>query len=176
MKSLYRLFAFSKNQKLVDYYHVKWKGQQMMWLFGRESWQQQLAYLFDWAPLRPTHRDVAFVNENVKIPRKLCGSERFDLFSSVPWQLISKFSCMVLFFFLTTVAHNAWRTVFWKHLNLFIMVYYFKSRCGEFTMYMGKDKYENEDLSEFFFAFILGPKTVHLLTHHGYRPRRSSFI
>lgn len=56
------------------------------------------------------------------------------------------------------------------------MVYYFKSRCGEFTMYMGKDKYENEDLSEFFFAFILGPKTVHLLTHHGYRPRRSSFI
>lgn len=26
------------------------------------------------------------------------------------------------------------------------MVYYFKSRCGEYTMYMGKDKYENEDL------------------------------
>lgn len=29
-----------------------------------------------------------------------------------------------------------------------IMVYYFKSRCGEYTIYMGKDKYENEDLSE----------------------------
>ena len=26
------------------------------------------------------------------------------------------------------------------------MVYYFKSRCGNFTIYMGKDKYENEDL------------------------------
>jgi len=26
------------------------------------------------------------------------------------------------------------------------MVYYFKSRCGEYTIYMGKDKYENEDL------------------------------
>ena len=26
------------------------------------------------------------------------------------------------------------------------MVYYFKSRCGEYTVYMGKDKSENEDL------------------------------
>jgi hypothetical protein len=26
------------------------------------------------------------------------------------------------------------------------MVYYFKSRCGEYVIYMGKDKYENEDL------------------------------
>lgn len=26
------------------------------------------------------------------------------------------------------------------------MVYYFKSRCGEYTIYMGKDKYENEHL------------------------------
>ena len=26
------------------------------------------------------------------------------------------------------------------------MVYYFKSRCGEYTLYMGKDKYENEHL------------------------------
>jgi hypothetical protein len=26
------------------------------------------------------------------------------------------------------------------------MVFYFKSRCGEYTLYMGKDKYENEDL------------------------------
>lgn len=38
------------------------------------------------------------------------------------------------------------------------MVYYFKSRCGEFTMYMGKDKYENEDLSEFFLLLFLAPK------------------
>lgn len=29
------------------------------------------------------------------------------------------------------------------------MVYYFKSRCGEFTIYMGKDKYENEDLIKY---------------------------
>lgn len=26
------------------------------------------------------------------------------------------------------------------------MVYYFTSRCGNYTIYMGKDKYENEDL------------------------------
>lgn len=29
------------------------------------------------------------------------------------------------------------------------MVYYFKSRCGTFTIYMGKDKYENEDLIKY---------------------------
>ena len=29
------------------------------------------------------------------------------------------------------------------------MVLYFKSRCGEFTIYMGKDKYENEDLIKY---------------------------
>lgn len=29
------------------------------------------------------------------------------------------------------------------------MVYFFKSRCGEFTIYMGKDKYENEDLIKY---------------------------
>lgn len=29
------------------------------------------------------------------------------------------------------------------------MVFYFKSRCGEYTMYMGKDKYENEDLIKY---------------------------
>ena len=29
------------------------------------------------------------------------------------------------------------------------MVYYFKSRCGRFTIYMGKDKYENEDLIKY---------------------------
>mmetsp|Transcript_131254 Transcript_131254/g.379691 ORF Transcript_131254/g.379691 Transcript_131254/m.379691 type:complete len:215 (-) Transcript_131254:263-907(-) len=29
------------------------------------------------------------------------------------------------------------------------MVFYFKSRCGEFTIYMGKDKYENEDLIKY---------------------------
>ena len=29
------------------------------------------------------------------------------------------------------------------------MVYYFTSRCGEFTIYMGKDKYENEDLIKY---------------------------
>jgi hypothetical protein len=26
------------------------------------------------------------------------------------------------------------------------MVFYFKSRCGQYTIYMGRDKYENEDL------------------------------
>lgn len=29
------------------------------------------------------------------------------------------------------------------------MVYYFKSRCGEYTIYMGKDKYENEELIKY---------------------------
>lgn len=29
------------------------------------------------------------------------------------------------------------------------MVFYFKSRSGEFTIYMGKDKYENEDLIKY---------------------------
>mmetsp|Transcript_7980 Transcript_7980/g.21577 ORF Transcript_7980/g.21577 Transcript_7980/m.21577 type:complete len:215 (-) Transcript_7980:424-1068(-) len=29
------------------------------------------------------------------------------------------------------------------------MVLYFKSRCGEFTIYMGRDKYENEDLIKY---------------------------
>ena len=29
------------------------------------------------------------------------------------------------------------------------MVFYFKSRCGEYTIYMGKDKYENEDLIKY---------------------------
>ena len=29
------------------------------------------------------------------------------------------------------------------------MVYLFKSLCGEFTIYMGKDKYENEDLIKY---------------------------
>ncbi|GKY94733.1 hypothetical protein MPSEU_000438700 [Mayamaea pseudoterrestris] len=29
------------------------------------------------------------------------------------------------------------------------MVLYFKSRCGEYTLYMGKDKYENEDLIKY---------------------------
>jgi NFACT protein RNA binding domain len=29
------------------------------------------------------------------------------------------------------------------------MVYYFQSRCGEFTIYMGKDKYENEHLIQY---------------------------
>ena len=29
------------------------------------------------------------------------------------------------------------------------MVYYFKSRSGEYTIYMGKDKYENEDLIKY---------------------------
>lgn len=29
------------------------------------------------------------------------------------------------------------------------MVFYFKSTCGEFTIYMGKDKYENEDLIKY---------------------------
>ena len=29
------------------------------------------------------------------------------------------------------------------------MVYYFTSRCGNFTLYMGKDKYENEDLIKY---------------------------
>ena len=31
------------------------------------------------------------------------------------------------------------------------MVFYFKSRCGEYTFYMGKDKYENEDLIKYGF-------------------------
>ena len=26
------------------------------------------------------------------------------------------------------------------------MVFYFTTRCGNYTLYMGKDKYENEDL------------------------------
>ena len=29
------------------------------------------------------------------------------------------------------------------------MVFYFKSTCGEFDIYMGKDKYENEDLIKY---------------------------
>ena len=29
------------------------------------------------------------------------------------------------------------------------MVYYFTSRCGQYTIYMGKDKYENEDLIKY---------------------------
>lgn len=29
------------------------------------------------------------------------------------------------------------------------MVYYFKTRCGEYTIYMGKDKYENESLIKY---------------------------
>lgn len=29
------------------------------------------------------------------------------------------------------------------------MVFYFKSRCGEYTIYMGKDKYENEHLIKY---------------------------
>lgn len=29
------------------------------------------------------------------------------------------------------------------------MVFYFKSRCGEFTLYMGRDKYENESLIQY---------------------------
>lgn len=29
------------------------------------------------------------------------------------------------------------------------MVYYFNSTCGEFTIYMGRDKYENEDLIKY---------------------------
>lgn len=29
------------------------------------------------------------------------------------------------------------------------MVFYFESRCGEYTIYMGKDKYENEDLIKY---------------------------
>mmetsp|Transcript_12118 Transcript_12118/g.15861 ORF Transcript_12118/g.15861 Transcript_12118/m.15861 type:complete len:219 (+) Transcript_12118:131-787(+) len=29
------------------------------------------------------------------------------------------------------------------------MVFYFKSRCGEYTLYMGRDKYENEDLIKY---------------------------
>ena len=29
------------------------------------------------------------------------------------------------------------------------MVFYFTSRCGEYTIYMGKDKYENEDLIKY---------------------------
>jgi predicted ribosome quality control (RQC) complex YloA/Tae2 family protein len=29
------------------------------------------------------------------------------------------------------------------------MVYYFTTRCGNYTIYMGKDKYENEDLIKY---------------------------
>ena len=29
------------------------------------------------------------------------------------------------------------------------MVYYYKSRCGEYTIYAGKDKYEDEDLIKY---------------------------
>mmetsp|Transcript_36092 Transcript_36092/g.52914 ORF Transcript_36092/g.52914 Transcript_36092/m.52914 type:complete len:217 (+) Transcript_36092:53-703(+) len=29
------------------------------------------------------------------------------------------------------------------------MVFYFKTRCGEYTIYMGKDKFENEDLIKY---------------------------
>ncbi|KAK1742587.1 DUF814 domain-containing protein [Skeletonema marinoi] len=29
------------------------------------------------------------------------------------------------------------------------MVFYFKTRCGQYTIYMGKDKYENEDLIKY---------------------------
>lgn len=29
------------------------------------------------------------------------------------------------------------------------MVYFFRSRCGEYTIYMGKDKFENEDLIKY---------------------------
>ncbi|KAL7513872.1 hypothetical protein ACHAXN_011186 [Cyclotella atomus] len=29
------------------------------------------------------------------------------------------------------------------------MVYYFTTRCGQYTIYMGKDKYENEDLIKY---------------------------
>ena len=29
------------------------------------------------------------------------------------------------------------------------MVFYFKSRCGNYLYYMGKDKYENEDLIKY---------------------------
>eukprot|EP00545_Synedropsis_sp_CCMP1620_P007921 CAMPEP_0119010888 /NCGR_PEP_ID=MMETSP1176-20130426/5315_1 /TAXON_ID=265551 /ORGANISM="Synedropsis recta cf, Strain CCMP1620" /LENGTH=214 /DNA_ID=CAMNT_0006963629 /DNA_START=71 /DNA_END=715 /DNA_ORIENTATION=- len=29
------------------------------------------------------------------------------------------------------------------------MVFFFKSRCGEYTIYMGKDKFENEDLIKY---------------------------
>jgi predicted ribosome quality control (RQC) complex YloA/Tae2 family protein len=29
------------------------------------------------------------------------------------------------------------------------MVFYFTSRCGNFTIYMGRDKYENEDLIKY---------------------------
>mmetsp|Transcript_17217 Transcript_17217/g.16672 ORF Transcript_17217/g.16672 Transcript_17217/m.16672 type:complete len:223 (-) Transcript_17217:177-845(-) len=29
------------------------------------------------------------------------------------------------------------------------MVFYFTSRCGDYTLYMGKDKYENEDLIKY---------------------------
>ncbi|KAL7580926.1 hypothetical protein ACA910_005745 [Epithemia clementina (nom. ined.)] len=29
------------------------------------------------------------------------------------------------------------------------MVFYFTCRCGEFTIYMGKDRYENEDLIKY---------------------------
>ena len=36
--------------------------------------------------------------------------------------------------------------IFWLHNDASKMVYYFKTRCGQYTIYMGKDKYENEDL------------------------------
>lgn len=29
------------------------------------------------------------------------------------------------------------------------MVYYFTSECGEYTIYMGKDKFENEELIKY---------------------------
>jgi hypothetical protein len=29
------------------------------------------------------------------------------------------------------------------------MVYYYTSRCGKYTLYMGKDKFENEDLIKY---------------------------
>ena len=29
------------------------------------------------------------------------------------------------------------------------MVFYFTTRCGNYTLYMGKDKYENEDLIKY---------------------------
>jgi hypothetical protein len=31
----------------------------------------------------------------------------------------------------------------------YIMVYYFTSQCGEYTIHMGKDKYENEALIKY---------------------------
>jgi NFACT protein RNA binding domain len=29
------------------------------------------------------------------------------------------------------------------------MVFYFRTRCGNYLLYMGKDKYENEDLIKY---------------------------